>query len=47
MSRTLNYIHILYIFGEIDRQLRDDLIACIKNEIKDKDVDLFNQKTTK
>ena len=43
MSRTINYIHILYIFGDINRQLRDDLIACIKNEINDKNVDLFNQ----
>jgi len=47
MPRTLNYIHILYIFGEIDKQLRDDLISCIENEINDKDVDLFNQKAAK
>ena len=43
MSRTINFIETLYIFGQIDRQLRDDLIACIKNEINDKNVDLFNQ----
>ena len=43
MSRTINFIEILYIFGQIDMQLRDDLISCVENEINDKDVDLFNQ----
>jgi len=43
MSRTINYIEVLYVFGQIDKQLRDDLISCIENEINDKHVDLFNQ----